>query len=957
MLGLLLDREEELDTLARRVAAVRHGAGRVIVVEGLAGIGKSSLLAAVARSAAADGFSVLRARGGPLEQDAVWGIARQLLDPLRRDPAWDELTAGAAALARRALEPEAPEPALVADAMHAAAHGLVALVCNLGRRAPTLLVVDDLHWVDAPSLRWLAQLAHRVDEIAVGVLCAVRSGEPAADPELLRELLSAAPDPPIRPRPLGVVAALALVHGRLPRADAAFAQACHAVTGGNPFLLASLVAHLAAEGVLPDAATARRLEGFSPDRVARSIEGQLARLPDGSAGLATSLAVLGTTAPLRHAARLAGLDGERAAQVADALRDAGLLERADVPKLAHPLIAGTLYASLAPGERARRHADAARLLADEHADAEQVALHLLHTTPASDQATVAALRCAAHQASARGAPESAVRFLRRALAEPPRESAAMVSLELGLALAAQVQPDAADVLRDAVERAASPAERAEIALRGARALGPIGHWYRAVEICRLGLEHADEADPATAERLEAELITTGRLLASTVEEARRRLQAPQVRSSRLELWRINAAQQALYDGEPVDDVRATLEPALRSGVLDAEFDSGLVTGARFVLMCCDDLDAAGELWGALIDLARPKGWLSALAHGRNLRAMTLVRAGRIRDAEVDARLAFQFKLRASPTAALLWALHALVDALTEADRLSAADAALAAAELVSDPPAHEMGSAVLLQSRARLRLAQHRPADAYADLQVAAALWDELQVRNPALASWRVDAAEALTALGDPVHAGRHARAHLELAERFGTPGPRGAGLRALANAGDPASRVDLLTRAVGLLARSPAQLEHARALVDLGAALRRANRRADARPPLRLALDLAEREGMLLLARRARAELVASGARPRRNASWGPDALTPGEHRVATLAAQGLSNVEIAQRLSVTRRTVETHLTHTFRKLDIGSRGELAAQLDGRAEHTPPVLGGHQQLAPIVRPPRRSAL
>ena len=133
----------------------------MIVVEGVAGIGKSSLLAAAIGSAEAQGVTVLRARAGPLEQDAAWGVARQLFAPLQRGPQWSELTVGAAGLARRVLDAEAPEPALAGDAMHAAAHGLEWLAVNLAERAPAVLVVDDVHWADAPSLRWLAQLAVR----------------------------------------------------------------------------------------------------------------------------------------------------------------------------------------------------------------------------------------------------------------------------------------------------------------------------------------------------------------------------------------------------------------------------------------------------------------------------------------------------------------------------------------------------------------------------------------------------------------------------------------------------------------------------------------------------------------------------------------------------------------------------------------------------------------------------
>ena len=445
---------------------------------------------------------------------------------------------------------------------------------------------------------------------------------------------------------------------------------------------------------------------------------------------------------------------------------------------------------------------------------------------------------------------------------------------------------------------------------------------------------APQTSPDDRERLEAELIANAWHHADTIHESRTRLQAQRLEPGRLGLWRVNAAMEAMFDGRPVSDVHALLEPLLADGALDRESDSLLPTTATVAIIFYDDLDTATARCAALIDLARPRGWLIALAHGSFMRAMALVRAGRIREAQTDARFAFDFKLANSPAPALLWSLHPLVDALTEADELVAADTALAAAGQLDEPLRGTLESPMLLQSRARLRLAQHRPADAHADLQAAAARWHELDVRSPALASWRVDDARALIALDDTSQARHLAMEHLELAERHGTSGPHGAGLRALASAGDPDQRVQRLESAVDLLAASPAQLEHVRALVDLGAALRRANRRADARAPLRQALGLAQRGGMQLLARRADDELHAAGARPRRTALTGPHALTASEHRVAHFAAEGHSNREIAEQLYITRRTVETHLTHVFQKLDISARAELPAALTSSARH-----------------------
>ena len=147
------------------------------------------------------------------------------------------------------------------------------------------------------------------------------------------------------------------------------------------------------------------------------------------------------------------------------------------------------------------------------------------------------------------------------------------------------------------------------------------------------------------------------------------------------------------------------------------------------------------------------------------------------------------------------------------------------------------------------------------------------------------------------------------------------------------AAGVDYLRDAIGELERSPARLEHARALAALGAALRRNGKRAEAQRVLREALDLADRCGAQLVAKQAREELVISGARPRRARISGVHALTPSERRVAQLAAEGLTNRQIAQALFVSQATVVTHLSHCYQKLDISSREKLAAALEDQRE------------------------
>lgn len=903
----LLHRDREIAALGRQIGVVRAGSGRLIVIEGPTGIGKSSLLAAVVRNTRAGGVRVLRAWGAPLERDAGWAIARQLFTPIRAGPEWTEVAMGAAALALRALDPPLPR-ALSGDAVHAGTHGLISLACGLAERAPTVLVVDDAHWTDVRSLRWLVRLTRRIVDLPLGIVCAVRSGEQPADSGAFAELLAAAPEAPIRPRPLAGDAVAVIVRGRLPGAGPAFAAAIGAVTGGNPFLLGALLDHLVGEGIEPTDEVARSLAAFGPAQVTRSVQAQLARLPAGAGALARAFVVLGGRAPLRHAREVAGIGADEATRLADHLRAAGLLDGDGAAcGLTHPLVAGALYGGIAAGERSRRHTRAAALLRRERADPEAVAAHLLHSEPAAEPATVAALRAAAEQAGRRGAVEDALAFLQRALAEPPtdRATAAEVRAQLGLLLATHGQPAAAAHLDDAMRSAVTAEQRSRIALAGARALGRGGRIEEAIALCRQVLGGPDGVDHELLSRVEAELVGGAWLRAPTVAEARERTQRRLAEPDRRPLWLIHAAWAAVCDARPGVESSGLLASACTAGVLVDDPDSML--GAFAVLT----LIAGGEFH-------------RALENGDSaFRAMAELPLGRVTQAEADARLAFD---RSPPSA---WALIPLIDALVELDELDQADLLATAA---GDPPPDLLTTAMLLERRARLRLAQRRPVPAHDDCLAAALAWRRLGVEHPGLAGWRVDDCAALVALDDIAGARKLAEEHLELAERVGLSGPRGAGLRALAQTVDRGAGVDLLRESADLLAGTPARIEHVRSLLALGAALCRADQRAAAREPLRTALEIAGSGGMRLLARQARRELYSTGVRPRRAAVSGWDALTASERRVAELAAAGWSNPQIAERLYVTRRTVETHLTHVFRKLRLETRQELPACFAKRA-------------------------
>jgi DNA-binding CsgD family transcriptional regulator len=271
--------------------------------------------------------------------------------------------------------------------------------------------------------------------------------------------------------------------------------------------------------------------------------------------------------------------------------------------------------------------------------------------------------------------------------------------------------------------------------------------------------------------------------------------------------------------------------------------------------------------------------------------------------------------------AVLGAAAALGQALVERGAFDAAEAALADA----GPPGQAYPGTLLLNARARLWLARGDARRALADALVVGRRQVVLGEPNPAVVDWRSLAALAHAALGERDAAVALAREELALARRFGAARAIGIALRTLGLVGDD---LGSLEQATTVLADSPARLEHARALTELGVALRHRRRIVEAREPLRVALDLANRCGATPLAERARTELVIAGARPRRAQLSGVAALTTNERRVAAMAAGGRSNREIAQALYVSRKTVEKHLTAAYRKLGTSAREELAAAL-----------------------------
>jgi DNA-binding NarL/FixJ family response regulator len=933
---LLVERDAELSRLAAALDAARAGRGGTLIVEGPPGVGKSGLLRAAQDSAAAAGMGVLSARGGELEQAFPHGVSRQLVERHIRtaEPAERaRLLAGPAMVAARVLGIEgSAAPGEEGD--FALLHGLYWLVANAAYQQPLVVCVDDAHWADTPSLRFLQYLARRLDGLPVLLVVATRPPLPARDRDPLAALVADPDASVLMPRPLSAAGTHALLDDVLGTADPAFAQACHHATQGNPLLLRQLCDEVRTEGLPSDAAGAARVAELGPRTVARSVRLRLGQLGSAAEQLARAVAVLGLDATLAEAAAVAELEPDEAARAADGLRAAQVLAEGPALEFAHPIVRSAIYAGIASGERSLAHARAANVLEEAGAAPSRIAPHLLQTAPAAQPRVVATLRRAAMEALRDGAAAIAVQCLERALSEPPAErERGDVLTELGAAELRTGEPErAARHLSEAVDVAGDPLNRARRRSHHARALVGARGTDAAVEELERAIEEAEPLDAELALRLEVERASIG-LLREHVARFGGRLEryaGVEGRTPAERLVLVALARHRCLAGRPVKEAAALARRALADGHFLGEEGSDAVSvcHAARVLMVAGEFEEADSFLEAALADARRRGSSVDFGLTSGVRALLALRTDDVEGAEAAARAAIP--ALSEHAGWLPLPLSVLVEALVERGDLAGAEEALARHGIERTPPA-QVEATRLLVARAALRLAQGLVADALADLDEVATRDERWQMRDPE-PPWRLVAATAQLRAGRRDAAEALAAQQLALARTWESAIAEAEALRVLGLITDDPERLEA---AIELLLDSGAALELARAHVELGAALRRAGRRSDAREPLRTGLDLARRCGAEVLASRAHEELIAAGARPRQKMFSGVEALTASERRVARMAASGLGNREIAQNLVVTVKTVENHLARVYAKLGIHSRTELADALEAAAGST----------------------
>lgn len=827
--------------------------GTTTVVEGAPGTGKTAVLDDL--SARWRG-TVLRARCSALDGDLPFGVVAQLFDLV--DPG---LVPREAAGALR-LTATAPDFAVL--------QGLYRLAVALAGQADLLVVVDDAHWADAASLRWLAYLAFRIQRLPIALVLTVGAGERCDDPSHA-EIRAVGSRTVLDD--LSAEAVAELVEESLGPPAPAFVAACVSATGGNPLAVTRLVAALAEDGVAPEERSAWRVAERGAEVLGEITVARLRRRSAAVVDTAHCLAVLG---PSPHPGVLADLTGLGPRELADARRTVGLLG-----------VAGAAVLDDLPAPaRADLHLRAARSLRAHGAPDRTVAGHLLETAPGLEPWAGEVLDRAAQEAVNQGDTPGAARLLWRALREPVANPSRALRL-LGIAELVGGLPGATARLREAHE---SDVDDPEAAVALSYALHAEGNaaevpavlaggspWVRA-HLAVHGLAWQEAVPSSVGLDTPAAVLHHVMVGDITAEEAVSRVSTGDVLSSLTSAMTLNLADSLDEALTVLDDVDRAQAPALR---------------ALTYVMRANVQRRKGDLASARADLEL------AEHHLRQDRRWHAVSA---------------------------WHATLLADILLEEGRLDEAETVIAESSTDGARRVWQYGG--LLTVRGRLLTARgddHEALEAFLAAGRHCAAWP---YRNPAPLAWRSGAALACAAIGDSERARELALEEVELARAWGAPRALGMALRAYGRVTAGAAGRAVLEEAVRVLRGSPARLELARALVDLGVVVRRQGDTTGARACLRDAVDLAQKCGSPAMAARAYSELVATSAGPRRMRQTGPTALTPAEHQVAELAARGRSDEEIASALLTTPEAVEAALSGIYRKLGVAGRAQLSNAL-----------------------------
>lgn len=909
----LRGRRAECEVLDGLLGDVGSGRGRVLVLRGEAGVGKSALLDHL-RSRAAD-FRVEQASGVESEMELPFAALQQLCAPML------DLSATLPEPQRAALETALGLAEGTAGDRFLVGLAVLSLLSAAGERRPLICVVDDAQWLDRSSAQALAFVARRLQADAVGIVAAIR--EPFDDPEM-----GGLPSLPVGG--LGITDARALLeevtHGRI---DVAVRDRIIAEAGGNPLALLELPRSLRVEArsagfALPTGPIASRIE--------RTYQARIEGFPDATRRLLLTAASepSGDVGLLWRAAEVLGIEPS-AAEPAERAELVVLDRRV---RFRHPLVRSAAYRAATPPERREAHA-AIAAATDPEVDPDRRAWHLAHAAATPDEEVADELERSAERATARGGVAAAAAFLARATEltpEPARRggralAAAHAEFEAGAVDAADDLLSIAEAAPlDALRRGLLARLRAQIAFARRRGSD-------APPLLLAAARSLHSLDDALARETYLEALGaamfSGRLGGATdlEEVAHAALGAPPApRPPRPMDLLLDGMATLVTDGRPagVPALRRAMHP-LQHEVLRSRDDtmrwlwlSSPIAQEAFVHQLWDY-----EAWDGLatraVQLARDTGALSvlpvALAYlaGARLHAGDLATAGALTD-EADAITESTGYARVSYASVVLAAWQGDEAAATDRFASEVDDAVERGEGTVVAVAGY--AQAVLYNALGRYDVALAGATDACATGEFGWVGWALTELVEAGVRSGARD--DAATAMGRL----------RERTQASGTDWALGIEARSQALLLEGAAAEGCYVEALERLERSRVAVHLARAHLVYGEWLRREDRRSDARWHLGAAHDMFERFGARAFADRARRELVATGGTARTRSVDTRDLLTPQEAQVASLAADGHTNPEIGGQLFISPRTVEYHLGKVFTKLGIRSRRELRGAL-----------------------------
>ncbi|MFJ8109036.1 AAA family ATPase [Streptomyces sp. NPDC096132] len=914
MTGPLRERDDAHALLAAEVERARAGAGRLVLLRGATGTGRSALLEAAVAHVECRGLRVLRARCSPGDTAVPFSSVLHLLGPVPEfagdvEPGLDDR--GSAARLWRLLRSYASE-------------------------GPVLVAVDDVELADEASRRWLVEAARHADRLPLLLVVTERSQydiDPrpvglthTLTPSLIRTHTLA---------PLTDDASAELVRAAFPTARPRWTADCVRAAAGNPLLLHALLDDLA--GAPPAPAVPETCAALYPGAYPAAVTWWLDSAGEATAQVARTLAALERAGgadtydtPHRLAMLLTDACAADAARVAGwitAMTRLGVLrtDACGTPRYAHPLLRDAVLSGWPAGRRQDAHRAVAEAMLRRGDEVEAVARQLLRSTPVGLPWALRVLRDAVTVAVRAARPADAVLYLRRALEEPlPDDLRQRLLTELGsLEYTSADAPAGIPRLTEALELPAEPRDRVRTAIALGTALAGTGEVRTAVEVLRRLEERlADHPELTRTLQTASALLSDQdqtvrqeayRWLAETTERAPELVGA----SGRALLVRYAATAGDIGSREAMRRLRTLLEEP--SDPLAEPF---LLGTAAAVAQWADELDEAERLVERGLAGQRPS-FLHPMEQALLDTRADIAAARGSYDTLLALRRTARAGRRTGPTNT---DAHALV-ALVETGRMPEARRLADAFDLHDAPDSWELNR--FLYARGVLRLTEGDNAGALHDFLECGRRQSARAVVSPVVTPWRQAAAECRLMMGNPREALALAEEELRLARVWDTPRTVGRALRVLGRATRGRRGLELGEEAVAVLRDCPDETELATALLAQGWQLHAAGERTRGREQLREAAERAERIGSARLLRYADEALRLAGARRTTPAHTGSAALTNSERRVAELAVEGRTNMEIAELLHVARRTVETHLTSAYKKLGIRRRGELRGVLE----------------------------